>query len=99
MHGGGKVGTMRDRAGQCHGGRVACLGGGGSMHRLASDSSLSWMGMTAREGSKSSQCRAPVIHSLPPPAPMGLQEKGGYGNKGAPERTPNLSSTPITIWI
>lgn len=25
MHGGGKVGTVRDRAGQCHGRSVTCV--------------------------------------------------------------------------
>lgn len=81
MHGGGTVGTLRDALGQAsvmEEGWPALTGE--SKCRLASDRSLSWMGRTEQEA-RVLRCRAPVIHSLPPPTPMGLK-KGGYRNKG-----------------
>lgn len=98
MHGGGKVGTMRR-------GRPMSQRKGGlpwereSKHRLASDSSLACMGMPAREGSRSSRmlnsCHS-FIHCHPQPQ---WDSKGGYRNKRASEKAPNLNSMPVTIWI
>lgn len=78
-----KVGTLRDGARQCHGPRVACFEGE-SKNRLATDSSLSWMGRQP-EGSKSSQMQSSCHSFTATPTPM-----GGYMDKGAPERTPQI---------
>lgn len=68
-----------------------------SKHRLASDSSLACMGMPARGGSRSSEAELlSFIHYHPQPQ---WDSKGGYRNKGASEKAPNLNSMPVTIWI
>lgn len=55
--------------------------GGERRHRLASDSILSWTGMTAKEVRLEDFLRLGVSAiSAPPPARMGLKGRGGYRN-------------------
>lgn len=70
-----KVGTPRDEAGQCPGPRVTCFEGE-SKKRLATDSSLSWMGRQPEGNEFSDAELLPFIHCHPNPNGRILGQRG-----------------------